>query len=188
MANKERGTANDHVLSSACWALSYLSDGSNDGVEAIMEAGVCPRLVELLKHPSACVQIPAIRTVSNIARDERWRQAAIDVGELIESLIDLLETAEFAIKKEVVQAFVNVISGRTSGSVAVQRVKRTTDFNFVVKLIYEAQQGLDKIEALQSHDNDEIREKALEVWEPLYNEAPHVWKFFEWLGFLSLWC
>ncbi|CAI9089489.1 OLC1v1024073C2 [Oldenlandia corymbosa var. corymbosa] len=205
------------LLSSACWALSYLSVGSNDKIEALMEAGLYPRLVDLLKHPSPAVQIPAIRTLSNIARDNYQRRAVID-DKLIEPLIYLLQTAEFATKKEVVQAVINIISGRSGRIVGLQdfietlcdlledhdpriitvclegleiicseESKCTTDFNFVAKLIDEAQ-GLDKIKALQSHDNDEIRRKALEVWDPMYNEARNVWKFFEQLGDLFLWC
>jgi hypothetical protein len=40
--------ADEEVLTDACWALSYLSDGSNDKIQAVIEAGVCRRLVELL--------------------------------------------------------------------------------------------------------------------------------------------
>ena len=38
----------EEVLTNACWTLSYLSDGPKDQVQAVIEAGVCRRLVELL--------------------------------------------------------------------------------------------------------------------------------------------
>ena len=36
------------LFADSCWALSYLSDGSNDKIQKVIDSGVSRRLVELL--------------------------------------------------------------------------------------------------------------------------------------------
>jgi hypothetical protein len=45
---RTHATRAPQVLTDACWALSYISDGDNDRIDKVIEAGVCRRLVELL--------------------------------------------------------------------------------------------------------------------------------------------
>ncbi len=42
--------SDSEVLSHTCWALSHLCDGPSAHINAIVEAGTCWRLVELLMH------------------------------------------------------------------------------------------------------------------------------------------
>merc|ERR1712000_780099 len=76
-------STDEEVLTDACWALSYLSDGSNDKIQAVIEAGVCRRMVELLMHTSYSVKTPALRTVGNIVTgDDLQTQIVINVSAL----------------------------------------------------------------------------------------------------------
>ncbi|GAY62725.1 hypothetical protein CUMW_220120 [Citrus unshiu] len=71
------------VLRYACQALAYLSDGTNDKIQAVIEADVCPRLVKLLGDPWSSVLSPALRTVGNIVKgDDLQTQYIINCGAL----------------------------------------------------------------------------------------------------------
>uniref|UniRef100_A0A061QX28 Importin subunit alpha n=1 Tax=Tetraselmis sp. GSL018 TaxID=582737 RepID=A0A061QX28_9CHLO len=239
----------EEVLTDACWALSYLSDGTNDKIQAVIEANVCRRLVELLTHNVPSVIVPALRTVGNIVtgddmqtqvvvncnvlscllallqsghkksikKEACWTisnitagtkeqiQAVIDTG-LIGPLVHLLQTAEFDIKKEAAWAISNATSGGTHDqikvlvqhgcikplcdllivndtrivTVALEGLENILKVGESIKeqglaasnpfgdLLDEAE-GLDKIEGLQNHENQDIYEKAIKILETFFD-------------------
>ncbi|KAH7388163.1 hypothetical protein KP509_16G061800 [Ceratopteris richardii] len=241
----------DDVLVDACWALSYLSDGANEKIQAVLEAGVCRRLVELLNHPSPSVVVPALRTVGNIVTgDDMQTQCMIDLhvlpgllsllqhnhkksikkeacwtvsnitagvvtqiqavidANIIPPLVFLLGNAEFDVKKEAAWAISNATSGGTPEQIkylvsqgcikplcdmltcpdariisvcleglenilkvgeADKDMGNTNGVNIFAQFIDEAD-GLPKIEELQTHDNNEIYEKAVKLLETYWQE------------------
>lgn len=245
----------EEVLTDACWALSYLSDGPNDKIQAVIEAGVCTRLVQLLLHPSATVLIPALRTVGNIVTgDDAQTQFVIDNGALpclyqlltqnhkksikkeacwtisnitagnraqiqavveaniIHPLVHLLQHAEFEIKKEAAWAISNATSGGSHEQIqflvsqgcikplcdllicpdprivtvcleGIENILKIGEadkemglnggVNLYGQMIDECE-GLDKIESLQTHDNNEIYEKAVKILERYWAEEDGV--------------
>nr|BAJ34004.1 unnamed protein product [Eutrema halophilum] len=244
-------STDDEVLTDACWALSYLSDSSNDKIQAVIASGVVPRLIELLNHSSQTVLIPALRTIGNIVtgddvqtqtvidfqvlpsllnlvtntykksikKEACWTisnitagssnqiQAVIEAG-LIQPLVWLLHNAEFEVKKEAAWGISNATSGGTKDQIkflvgqgcikpicdlltcpdprivsvclealenilvvgeAEKNLGNTGEDNLYASMIDEAE-GLEKIENLQSHDNDDIYQKAVKILETFWTE------------------
>ncbi|KAK9992053.1 hypothetical protein SO802_027038 [Lithocarpus litseifolius] len=243
-------SSDEEVLTDACWALSYLSDGTNDKIQAVIEAGVCPRLVELLVHPQPTVLIPALRTVGNIVtgddpqtqvvidnqglpclyqlltqnykksikKEACWTISNITAGNrsqiqviieanIIAPLVNLLQHAEFEVKKEAAWAISNATSGGSREQIQylvnqgcikplcdlllcpdprivtvcleglenilkigeADKESGNSVVNVYAEIIDECD-GLDKLENLQSHDNNEIYEKAVKILERYWVE------------------
>jgi HEAT repeat protein len=236
----------EEVLTDACWALSYLSDGPNEKIQAVIESGVCRRLVELLLNPSPAVQTPALRTVGNIVtgndlqtqfiinnnalpcllallsspkkgirKEACWTISNITAGNkdqiqavvdnnIIPPLIQLLTNAEFDIRKEAAWAISNATSGGNAlqirflvqqgcirplcdlltvsdpkiVTIALEGLenilkigdedsKNTGGQNPMAVFISEAD-GLNKIEELQQHSNNDIYERCIKILETYF--------------------
>jgi len=241
----------DAVLTDACWALSYLSDDTgphNQKIQAVIEAGVCPRLVELLMHKSPNVKTPALRTVGNIVTgDDKQTQAILDCNALpallallsnpkkglrkeacwtlsnitagnplqiravieaglVVPLITLLREGEFDIQKETAWAISNATSGGKEEQIKhfaelgvigplcdllvcqdpkiimvvmegienilrvgkQEAVENNSCNNGYANLVEECG-GLDNLEALQRHENEEIYEKAVKIIQEYFD-------------------
>ncbi|KAI3914553.1 hypothetical protein MKW98_025961 [Papaver atlanticum] len=98
------------VLTYVCWALSYLSDGTNEKILAVID--VCPRLVELLMHPSPSVLIPTLRIIRNICTGNDMQTQIFINHQSLHCLLNLLKNDhKTSIKKEACWTISNITAG-----------------------------------------------------------------------------
>ncbi|XP_072205255.1 importin subunit alpha-8 [Excalfactoria chinensis] len=231
------------IVSDSCWAVSYLTDGSNDRIQIVVDTGILPRLVKLMGSPEMIIMTPALRAIGNVVTGtDEQTQAAIDAGVLavlplllrhtkpaiqkeaawtlsniaagpchqiqqlitcglLPPLVELLDKGDFKAQKEAVWAVANLTTGGTVEQVVelVQSgvlkpllnllLSRDTKTILVILdsisnlflaaeklgeterlcLMVEELDGLEKIEALQTHDNNMVYRAALNIIEKYFS-------------------
>ena len=95
----------------AAWAISYVSDGSNERIQAVVDHGVVPSLIEMVKSGDTSMTMPALRSLGNIVSgSDVQTQAVLDAG-LLDACKILLKSNRKSIRKEACWTLSNVAAG-----------------------------------------------------------------------------
>lgn len=108
--------ADTEVISNCLWALSYISDGPHERIQAVINANVCGRIVALLSdnNLSSTITSPALRTVGNIVTgDDEQTQHVLDLN-IVESLKNLIDNFKQKIRIEALWTISNITAGSVS--------------------------------------------------------------------------
>ncbi|GAU37469.1 hypothetical protein TSUD_207050 [Trifolium subterraneum] len=135
-------------------------------MQAVIEAGLIAPLVSLLQNAEFEIKKEAAWAISNATSGGIHEQIKYLVGQgCIKPLCDLLVCPDPRIVTVCLEALENILNvGEAEKSMG-----NSGDFNLYAQMI-EDSEGLEKIENLQNHDNNEIYERAVKLLETFWLE------------------
>ncbi|XP_038655549.1 importin subunit alpha-6 [Scyliorhinus canicula] len=157
-----------HLLSSpkesirkeACWTVSNITAGNRAQIQAVIDANIFPVLIDVLQKAEFRTRKEAAWAITNATSGGTPEQIRylVELG-CIKPLCDLLTVMDSKIVQVALNGLENILR------LGEQEAKQNGNgINPYCALIEEAY-GLDKIEFLQSHENQEIYQKAFDLIE-----------------------
>eukprot|EP00288_Rhodomonas_lens_P013266 CAMPEP_0177701826 /NCGR_PEP_ID=MMETSP0484_2-20121128/6814_1 /TAXON_ID=354590 /ORGANISM="Rhodomonas lens, Strain RHODO" /LENGTH=519 /DNA_ID=CAMNT_0019213077 /DNA_START=34 /DNA_END=1593 /DNA_ORIENTATION=- len=106
-------STDEDVIADALWGLCYISEGPDERIQAVLQAGALPIILPFLSHSSCRLLTPALRTAGNVATgDDVQTQQLLDGGIL--GLLGMLLSTQRDRKlllKEVCWTLSNILAG-----------------------------------------------------------------------------
>lgn len=144
----------------AAWAVSNITAGTEQQIQAVVDAGLIEPLIEVLATGDARSQKEAVWAVTNLTSGGSLSQAvyALQAG-VLPPVCDLLTVQDPKTLLVALDAIRNLLAAG----------ERLNERDHVCSMIEEAG-GLDKIEALQHHENAEVYRASLAIIEEYFSD------------------
>ncbi|XP_055335439.1 importin subunit alpha-5-like [Paramacrobiotus metropolitanus] len=153
-----RQDVKEAIRKEACWTLSNITAGNRSQIQLVIDAGLVPILIEILGNAEFKTRKEAAWAITNALSGgtQEQIQTFVQTG-CIPPMCDLLGSTD-----------ARILQVALTGLESILRVgqNRLDDQGLNPNaLIVEHCYGLEKLEALQVHENPEIYQKALEIIE-----------------------
>ncbi|TKC36409.1 hypothetical protein EI555_017288 [Monodon monoceros] len=153
-------SSKESIRKEACWTVSNITAGNRAQIQGVIDANIFPVLIEILQKAEFRTRKEAAWAITNATSGGTPEQIRYLVAlGCIKPLCDLLTVMDSKIVQVALNGLENILR------LGEQECKQNgIGINPYCALIEEAY-GLDKIEFLQSHENQEIYQKAFDLIE-----------------------
>uniref|UniRef100_A0A182ME99 Importin subunit alpha n=1 Tax=Anopheles culicifacies TaxID=139723 RepID=A0A182ME99_9DIPT len=148
------------VRKEACWTISNIAAGNRNQIQAAIDANIFPSIIDLLQKADFKTRKEAAWAITNATSGGTVQQIKylVDIG-CIPPMCELLTVMDPKIVTVALNGLENILK--------VGEEQRTKPNPYAVMI--EECYGLDKLEFLQSHQNNDIYEKAFSIIQKYFS-------------------
>ncbi|XP_031826535.1 karyopherin subunit alpha [Nomia melanderi] len=150
-----------NIVKEAAWTISNITAGNVDQIQHVINAGLLPPLIHVLQSGDFKSQKEAAWAVTNLTSGGSVQQLAqlVQLGVLV-PFCNLLEAKDWKTVIVVLDGLNNILNAAEK----MGEVDR-------VAIMIEEVRGLDKLEALQQHDVDQVYQKAMAMIDTFFSDG-----------------
>jgi len=147
----------------ACWTISNITAGTSTQIQQVITANLIPSLISILKEDQFDVQKEAAWAISNITSGGTEEHTRFIVSQgCIPALCGMFACNDAKIIIVVLDAIEKILE------IGKQKTDSMDGVNDYADAVEDCE-GLDAIEALQRHENEEIYEKSVKILKNFFD-------------------